>query len=180
MVSWFQILVQLSSFFSPWKGCFRQYLEFTFILFSRIYKSKSFKLDCRSKWGSQINAERLQLPIIMSAVRIESESVWKSDKDLVNPIVTCLIKKRINTELFIGEKHELYKHKMRIKNSWSDLSERDTNSWLERLNMQQCLKRLKLFKRVKISQSEMRCKTNHWAYVMIKISEKYPSKKINL
>jgi len=47
---------------------------------------------------------------IMSAVRWydgESESVWKSDKDLHsgNPIMTFPIRKRINTELCIDEKH---------------------------------------------------------------------------
>jgi len=68
-------------------------------------------------------------------VRIESKGVWKSGEDLANPIVTFPIKKRINTELFIDWKHELYIHKRRIKNSVLDLLERDTSSWLKRQNM---------------------------------------------
>jgi len=51
----------------------------------------------------------------------ERESVWKSDEDFANPIVTFPIKKRINTKLFIDGKHELYIHKRQIKNSWWDL-----------------------------------------------------------
>jgi len=43
--------------------------------------------------------------------------MWKSDEDLPNPIVTFPIKKRINTELFIDGKHELYVNKRQIKNS---------------------------------------------------------------
>jgi len=66
----------------------------------------------------------------MSAMWRESESVSKSAEDLNNPI-----KKRINTELFINGKYELYIHKRQIKNSWSDLLDRDTNSWLERQKM---------------------------------------------
>jgi len=52
-----------------------------------------------------------------------------------NPIMTFPIVKRINTELFIDGKHELYIHKRRMKNSWSNLLERDTNNWLRRQNM---------------------------------------------
>jgi len=48
----------------------------------------------------------------------------KSMKIWQNPVVTFPIKKRINTELFIDGKHELYIHKRRIKNSWLDLLER--------------------------------------------------------
>jgi len=47
----------------------------------------------------------------------------KSVKIWQNPIMTFPIKKRINTELFIDEKHELYKHKRRIKKSLLGLLE---------------------------------------------------------
>jgi len=45
------------------------------------------------------------------------------------------IKKGVNTELFIDGKYELQIHKRQIKNSWSDLLERDAYSWLERQEM---------------------------------------------
>jgi len=41
----------------------------------------------------------------------------KSDEDLANPIMSFPIKKRINTELFIDGKYELYVNKGQIKNS---------------------------------------------------------------
>jgi len=37
--------------------------------------------------------------------------------------MTFPINKRINTELFIDGKHELYIHMRQIKNTWSDLLE---------------------------------------------------------
>jgi len=52
-------------------------------------------------------------------------SEWKSGDALAIPIVAFPIKKRINTELFIEGKCKLYIHKRRIKNSWSDLLERE-------------------------------------------------------
>jgi len=55
-------------------------------------------------------------------MRRESKSVWKSDEDLANPIMTFPIKKR---KLFIDGKHEIYKHKRWIKNSWLDLLEKE-------------------------------------------------------
>jgi len=48
----------------------------------------------------------------------KSVKIWQS------PIMTFPIKKRINTELFIDGKHELYIHERRIKYSWWDLLER--------------------------------------------------------
>jgi len=51
-------------------------------------------------------------------------------EDLANPMMTFPIKKRINTDLFIDGKHELYIHKRLIKNSRSDLFERGKESWL--------------------------------------------------
>jgi len=65
----------------------------------------------------------------------ERESVEESDQDSVNPIMmTFPIKKRINTELFIHGKPELYIHNRRIKNSWPDPWERGRETWLGRQN----------------------------------------------
>jgi len=55
-------------------------------------------------------------------------------KILANPIMTFPIKKRINTELFINGKYELYINKGKIKDSRSDLLERDTENWLRSQN----------------------------------------------
>jgi len=51
---------------------------------------------------------------------------------LANPKVTFPIKKRINTELFIDGKHELYIHKRWIKNP--DLLKRVKKYWLGHQN----------------------------------------------
>jgi len=56
-------------------------------------------------------------------------------EDLANPITTFPIKKRINNDLFIDGKHELYIHKRRIKNSWSDLLERVVTTSVQMSNM---------------------------------------------
>jgi len=50
----------------------------------------------------------VMMKVLMSVVRRESESVWKSDEGLANPIVTFPIKKKINTGLFINGKHKIY------------------------------------------------------------------------
>jgi len=56
-------------------------------------------------------------------------------KILANPIMTFPIKKRINSELFIDGKYELYIQKGQIKNSQLDLLERGAENWLRSQNM---------------------------------------------
>jgi len=122
---------------------------------------------------------------------VDRDRVWwrfgKPNSDLP-------FKKRINTELFFDGKYELYIHKRRIRNSWPDLLERDTNSWLERQNMREwkpimvaCLKwgttmlwmrtckgslfemTLSIAIELKYCKVKVGCKTDHWAYVTINI-----------